>query len=285
MFGRRRRRTARSGGPVAFDAAAGLLTARVRDENGAALAGAVMVMRHRRTQRQTTVTADDYGLAVSTVPPGTYLVTLSATGYGELTCTADVSSGDHTSLGDVGLQPNQDRRLPEPGQWVLDPDHSSILFVARHIGLTQVHGRFTRFGGVIDVGERPERSSVDVVIDSASIDTAAKKRDEHLRSPDFLDVTRFPRIHFHGNRFRRAPGDRWLIDGTLSLRGASRGVQLDAGYLGLRAWDGERLGAVAKTQLHREDFTINWQQTLAKGLVVVGSTIEVLVDIQAVRRA
>lgn len=283
MFGRLLRKDGRQGEPVTFDAGAGLVSARVRDENGRPLAGAEMVLRHKRTQRLARATADDFGLVVSTAAAGTYAVSISAGGYRETAHNVEVVSGDHTALGDVGLQPDTSLRLPDPGEWVLDPDHTSILFEARHIGLSRVHGRFTSFRGNINVGQRIEDSSVEVVIDAASIDTGASKRDEHLRSADFLDVENYPRLHFFSNRIHQAAGDRWYLDGTLNLRGASRGVRLNAGYLGLRSWNGDRLGARATTELHREDFTINWQQTLAKGLVVVGSTVEIRLDVQAVR--
>jgi polyisoprenoid-binding protein YceI len=283
MFGRLLRRDGRQGEPVTFDAGAGLVSARVRDENGRPLAGAEMVLRHKRTQRIARTTADDFGLVVSSAAVGSYAVTISAGGYREAAHNVEVASGDHTGLGEIQLQPDTNLRLPEPGEWVLDPDHTSIRFVARHIGLSLVHGRFTSFRGSINVGRQIEDSSVEVVIDAASIDTAAPKRDDHLRSADFLDVENYPRLHFFSNRLQRAAGDRWVLDGTLNLRGASRGVRLDAGYLGLRSWNGDRLGARATTELHREDFTINWQQTLAKGLVVVGSTVDIQLDVQAVR--
>jgi polyisoprenoid-binding protein YceI len=285
MFSSLRRRAGRQGEPVTFAAGAGLVSARLRDETGNPLPGAEMVLRHKRNQRVSRAAADDFGLAVLTAATGTYQVTVTAGGYREVTNTIDVASGDHTSLGDVALYPDASVRLPEPGLWVIDPDHSSIRFVARHIGLSRVHGRFTGFRGNIRVGERIENSIIEVVIDAASIDTAAEKRDEHLRSPDFLDVERFPKIHFFSDRATRVAGDRWQIDGSLNLRGASRGVRLETSYLGLRSWNGDRLGAVAKAELHREDFTINWQQTIAKGLVVVGSTVELQFDIQAVRGA
>ncbi|GHF58067.1 polyisoprenoid-binding protein YceI [Amycolatopsis bartoniae] len=281
MFGRRR--DGRHGEPVTFDAGAGLVSARVRDENGRPLAGAEMALRHKRTQRVSRAIADDFGLVVSSAAAGVYGVTIEAGGYRQRDYNVEVVSGDHTALGEVELLPDVSLRLPDPGEWVLDPDHTSIRFVARHIGLSRVHGRFTSFRGSIHVAQRVEESSVEVVIDAASIDTAAPKRDEHLRSADFLDVENYPKLHFFSNRVTRAAGDRWYLDGTLNLRGASRGVRLDAGYLGLRQWNGDRLGARATAELHREDFTINWQQTLAKGLVVVGSTVDIQLDVQAVR--
>ncbi|HVW44250.1 MAG TPA: YceI family protein [Amycolatopsis sp.] len=259
------------------------MSARVRDERGRPVAGAEMTLRHKRSHRTTTVRADDFGLAVCTTAAGTYGVTVTTGGYAESTHVVEVVSGDHTALGDVQLQPDAGLRLPAPGEWTIDPDHSSIRFIARHIGLSHVHGRFTSFRGRINVGEPVEQSSIEVLIDADSIDTAAEKRDEHLRSADFLDVERFPKLHFFSDQIRQVAGDRWQLDGTLNLRGASRGVRLDATYLGLRSWNGDRLGALATTELHREDFTINWQQTIAKGLVVVGSTVEIRLDIQAVR--
>ena len=242
-----------------------------------------MVLSHKRTQRVSRAIADDFGLVVSSAAAGVYGVTIEAGGYRRRTYTVEVVSGDHTALGEVELLPDVSLRLPEPGEWVLDPDHTSIRFVARHIGLSLVHGRFTSFRGSIHVARRVEESSVEVVIDAASIDTAAPKRDEHLRSADFLDVENYPKLHFFSNRVTRAAGDRWYLDGTLNLRGASRGVRLDGRSLGLRQWNGERLGARATTELHREDFTVNWQQTLAKGIAVVGSTVDIQLDVQAVR--
>ncbi|KAA9166714.1 hypothetical protein FPZ12_000390 [Amycolatopsis acidicola] len=283
MFGRLGRRAGRQGEPVSFESGAGLVSARVRDEQGRPMPGAEMSLRHKRSQRVSRTAADDFGLVVCTAAAGNYEVSINVGGYRTVTQNVDVATGDHTALGEVHLIPDTGLRLPEAGEWMLDPDHTSIRFVARHIGLSRVHGRFTGFRGRVHVGDRPEDSFVEVLIEAASIDTGSPKRDEHLKSADFLDVERFPRLQFYADRFRPVAGDQWTLDGTLNLRGASRGVQLNATYLGLRSWNGDRLGAVATTELHREDFTINWQQTLAKGLVVVGSTVEIRLDVQAVR--
>jgi polyisoprenoid-binding protein YceI len=282
MFDRLRRRREGSE-PVTVAVNGGLLSARLRDEKGRPLAGATGVMRNKRTQRVTQAASDEFGLLVATLAPGSYTVTVSAGGYRAETHTIEVVNGDHAALGVLDLTPDAELRLPATGEWVLDSDHSSIQFVARHIALSQVYGRFTKFSGRIHVGERPQDSYVEVLIDAASIDTASPKRDAHLRSADFLDTQRFPHLYFVSDHFGKGAGDKWHVTGNLTLRGSTRGVHLETSYLGLQSWSGNRFGAVAKTELHRDDFAINWQQTLAKGVMVVGTTVEVRINIQAVQ--
>ncbi len=100
-----------------------------------------------------------------------------------------------------------------------------------------------------------------VVIDAASIDTNVKMRDDHLRSGDFLDVQRFPTLEFYSDRFTHRGGNRWAVTGALSLHGVTRTVTLDAEYLGLgNGMEGEaRAACRATTELHRDDFTVSWQ--------------------------
>jgi polyisoprenoid-binding protein YceI len=283
MFGRLSRRQ-RDSEPVTVAVNGGLFSARVRDEQNLALAGARATILNRRTQRVTEATSDEFGLVVATLAPGNYTVTISAGGYRPVTNAIEVISGDHAALDVVQLTSDADLRLPAAGEWELDPDHTSIQFIARHIGLSRVYGRFTRFSGSIHVGERIQDSYVEVLIEAASIETASEKRDAHLRSSDFLDVQRYPHVHFISDRFGEGRGDKWHVAGNLTIRGSSRAAHLETSYLGLQEWDGRRLGAIAKTELHREDFAINWQQTLAKGVVVVGSTVEIQLNIQAIQK-
>src|SRR5262245_44153001 len=86
------------------------------------------------------------------------------------------------------------REVPSVGTWEIDPSHSEIQFSVRHMMISKVRGRFREFAGTIEIGERPEDSRVDVVIEAASIDTRDRTRDEHLRSAEFLDVERFPEV-------------------------------------------------------------------------------------------
>src|SRR5438128_4475767 len=88
------------------------------------------------------------------------------------------------------------RTVPAPGTYGLDTAHTTIEFVGRHLMITKVRGRFTDFSGEITIGEEPEDSSVEVVIDAASVDSGEPRRDVHLCSADFFDVEKYPRISF-----------------------------------------------------------------------------------------
>lgn len=122
---------------------------------------------------------------------------------------------------------------PSAGVWSVDPARSSVGTVARHLGISSVHGRFTEFAGRIEIAPDVSRSRVEAVIAAASVDTGNAMRDGHLRSPDFLDVERFPEITYRSHGLSRAPGrDRWTVHGVLSLHGVEREVDLALEYIG-----------------------------------------------------
>lgn len=229
---------------------------------------------------------DPYGTFVATVPAGEYRLAVSAEGYAPYRATAVVGENTLASLGDVTLQVAQLPELPTPGEWEIEPTHSSIAFTARHIGLARIHGRFNSFAGAVRIADRMEHSAMHVVIDAASIDTNVKMRDDHLRSADFLDAQRFPTLEFYSERFVHKGGTRWGVTGALSLHGVTRTVTLDAEYLGLgNGMEGEvRAACRATTELHRDDFTVSWQTMLARGIAVVGPSIKIDLDVQIVRK-
>ncbi|HXF71663.1 MAG TPA: YceI family protein [Actinomycetota bacterium] len=175
--------------------------------------------------------------------------------------------------------------LPEPGTWAFDPAHSSITAVARHLMVTKVRGTFERFSGTIHVAERPEDSWVEVEIDAASIDTRVPERDAHLRSPDFLDVERYPRITFRSTGLEPLEGTRFRLPGELTIRGVTRPVVLEAEYLGAVTdpWGNRKVGFTATGEIDREDFGITWNQVLETGGVLVGPKLKVEIEVQAAR--
>nr|WP_222131732.1 YceI family protein [Pseudonocardia sp. C8] len=262
----------------------GVLSGQVRDGQGGALAGTEISVIDAGDRRVAHLETDPFGRFSASLMPGKYRVRVEAGGYQQASDVVEVEWGSHTEMGPIVLGEDPALRPPRPGVFVIDPDHSSVRFVARHIGLSKVYGRFDRFQGRIRIAEPFEESSVDVVIDAASVDTNVEARDTHLRSADFLDVERFPELRFSSVRFTAHGGNRWTVDGDLTLHGMTSDVSLDTTFLGSAEWNGDRVGAVATTQLHREHFTLNWQQMIAKGLPVVGSTIDIQLDVQAVRQ-
>jgi polyisoprenoid-binding protein YceI len=285
MFGNRRRRVLANGGRQALmpiPLTGGLLSGEVRDTVGKPITGAGVTVFDRASNRVAHTDTDVYGFFAAAVQPGAYRIQAEAGGYRTVYEHADVEWGTHRPLGQITLALDETLTAPTPGTYLIDPVHSSVRFVARHIAMSRVYGQFREFSGQIRIEPRFEESHADVFIEAASVYTNNPERDAHLRSPDFLDVDRFPQLQFTSHRFSRPGGNRWLIDGQLGLHGMTGDVQLDTTYLGMQEWNGVRAACRATTELHREHFTVNWQQMLSRGVPVVGSTIAITLDVQAV---
>lgn len=183
----------------------------------------------------------------------------------------------------VALRTLEDVTVPAPGRYEVDPSHSVVEFVVRHLGLAKVRGRFNQFSGTIEVGDDPKASCVDAVIAAASIDTRDAKRDEHLRTADFLDVENHPTLEFHSTGVRRK-GERWMVDGDLTIRGVTRPVTLDVEFEGGAAdpWGGSRIGMSATTEVNREDFGLTWNMAVETGGWLVGKQVRIELSAEAV---
>jgi polyisoprenoid-binding protein YceI len=176
------------------------------------------------------------------------------------------------------------REIPPPGRWTIDLSHSSIELVARHMMISKVRGRFRQFSGIMEIAEAPEQSWVEVVVDAASIDTGDEQRDAHLRSPDFLDVDRWPHIVFRSTSVSPAPNDRWTVTGELTLRDVTRTVSLDVEFCGATTdpWGKLRAGFLASGEINRDEFDVTWNQVLESGGFLVGKGVKLEADIEAV---
>ncbi|MBO3681317.1 YceI family protein [Streptomyces sp. NEAU-YJ-81] len=290
----RRMRTKRpdrgSGLRIPLPVGAGAFSCEVLDPVGQALGGVEVTVTETRGAARTVAkaTTDPHGLFLATLEPGQYTVLLTGSGLQPNRLTVDIVYGQSEPPRRVQMEPSQQLELPPPGTWLFDPPHTAIRFIARHVGMANVHGRFTRFRGGIHIAERMEDSRVEVVIDASSINTGNNTRDNHLRSADFLDVENFPEIHFASNRFTWRSGPKWTLQGPLTMHGVSRSVTLDTTYLGAvnGGYDQElRCAALATAELHREDYTLNWRNMLARGIAVVGPTVKLELDIQAMYRS
>ncbi|MFC8074434.1 YceI family protein [Streptomyces sp. NPDC057307] len=265
------------------------LRAQVRTPDGWAVQHAAVTLTDRTGAQVVRADADADGAVATdvTLAPGPYTVIVTAVGYAPAASTAFVTSSGVADAGTVVLTRQGGVRLPPPGVWNLDPAHSSVATVAQHLGISSVRGRFTEFGGRIEIAAVPEHSRVDAVIDATSIDTGNGMRDKHLRSPDFLDVERFPEITYHSTGISQSGPDRWSVRGELSLHGVVRKVALDLSYLGTGPdpWGGVRAAFRATTELRRDDFAMNYNQVVQAGMSAIGTTLRVELDIQAVLEA
>lgn len=174
--------------------------------------------------------------------------------------------------------------------WQLDPAHTTIEFAVKHMMFTTVRGRFKSFTGTIHVNERnPDTSWVEVDIDAASLDTGVDDRDTHLRSADFLDVENHPKITFRSTSVdgaHKKDGDRFEITGELEIRGKAMPVTLEATFegVGKDPWGKQRSGFAARTEIDRREWGLRWNQALETGGVLVGHSVRIEIEAQAVKQ-
>jgi len=177
---------------------------------------------------------------------------------------------------------------PSLTQWEIDPAHSSVQFAIRHMMVTNVRGEFTKVSGTVEIDSLDlTRSSAHVVIDAASISTRNEQRDEHLRSPDFLDVANFPTIEFHSTRGTRDSNGTLKLVGNLTIHGVTKEVALavEDGASELRdPWGNTKRGASATTRINRKDFGLQWNVALETGGFVVGDELKIEIDVELLKK-
>lgn len=167
--------------------------------------------------------------------------------------------------------------------FTIDTAHSGVEFKVRHL-VTNVPGRFSQFSGTFVFDEKAvENSSVDVTIDVASVDTDNPKRDEHLRSADFFDVATHPQMTFKSVKVRKLDGQRFAVDGNLTLRGVTKPVTLDVEFLGTHPGMGSglRVGFAASAKINRQEFGVNWNKALDQGGFLLGDDVRIDINIGA----
>ena len=175
----------------------------------------------------------------------------------------------------------------QEGTWAIDPGHSSIEAVARHMMISKVRGRFHEFSGAIHVDENPAKSWAEATIKAASIDTTSPDRDNHLRSPDFLDVENHPEITFRSTSLTDQGEGRYLAKGDLTVRGVTKPVTLNVTFHGVAVDPfGNTKGLFSATgKLDREDWGITWNAALESGGVLVSKSLDFEIEAQVVRQS
>jgi polyisoprenoid-binding protein YceI len=176
--------------------------------------------------------------------------------------------------------------IPTAGRYAIDPTHTNVAFVAKHLMVSKVRGRFGDFEGTIVIAEEPLDSSVAVTIQAASIDSRTPDRDAHLRSADFLDVETFPTLAFRSIAVRHLGGDEFEVAGELTVKGVTRPVTLAMTVDGMVVdpWGGQRLAFTAHTEVDREDWGLTWNVALETGGVLVSKKVKIEIEGEAVRQ-
>jgi polyisoprenoid-binding protein YceI len=172
--------------------------------------------------------------------------------------------------------------------WKIDLGHSSVNFSVRHLVIAKVRGRFSDWQGSLSFSpEDPAAASANVEIDAASIDTGVAERDKHLRSADFLDVERFPKLSFRSTAVEHVSQGQLRLRGDLTIRDVTREVTLEVEQLGsvIDPWGNSRSAFAAKASIDRRDFGLKWNQVLEAGGVMVGERVDIELEIQAVAEA
>jgi polyisoprenoid-binding protein YceI len=175
----------------------------------------------------------------------------------------------------------------QEGTWVIDSAHSSIEAVARHMMISKVRGRFHDFSGAIHVDADPTKSWAEAAIKATSIDTASPDRDNHLRSPDFLDVENHPEITFRSTSLTDQGDGRYVARGDLTIRGVTKPVTLKVTFHGVAVDPfGNTKGLFSVTgKLDREDWGITWNAALESGGVLVSRSLDFEIEAQVVRQS
>ncbi len=173
---------------------------------------------------------------------------------------------------------------PAVGTWNFDPAHSHIAFTVRHLVVGKTRGSFGSFTGTVEIADDPTESSVDVTIEGASFETGDANRDGHIKSPDFLDVAKYPQLTFRSTSVTGS-GTEWSVVGDLTIAGVTRPVELALeleGVVEKDPWGFSRAAFSGRTEINREDFGLTWNAPLEAGGVVVGKSVKIEFDVETV---
>lgn len=178
--------------------------------------------------------------------------------------------------------------MSNSNQWVVDASHSNAGFSVRHMMITNVRGEFTKLEGAVSYDPAtPEATTIEASVDVASISTRDAQRDGHLKSPDFFDAEKFPKITFKSKSVKVKGSDELAVTGDLTIHGVTKEVVFDVEGPSAPSTDpfgNVRVGATASTKVKRDDFGITWNAALEAGGVLVGNDVKITLDISLIKQ-
>jgi polyisoprenoid-binding protein YceI len=179
-----------------------------------------------------------------------------------------------------------DTTLPlAPGQWTLDANHSGVHFRIRHLGLSNVRGRFDRFDASLRVGTGLEDTAITATIDMGSVDTNQADRDAHLRGTDFFSTEEHPAMTFQSTAIRPRSDGEYELEGVLAINGISQPVSLDVEFNGSEVFPGDgalHAGFSATGEINRDDFGIDFNMPLGMEKLALGQKVKIELELQFV---
>jgi polyisoprenoid-binding protein YceI len=171
-----------------------------------------------------------------------------------------------------------------PGVWNVDPSHSSVGFVARHLMVSKVRGNFGTFTGTITIADDPLTSKVEASVDMTSISTGDETRDGHLKTGDFFEVETHPTMTLVSTGIDK-DGDDYILHSDLTIKGITKPVDFELEFDGVSGdpWGGTRAGFSAEAEISRKDWGIEFNMVLETGGVVIGDKVKIQIDVEAVK--
>ena len=177
----------------------------------------------------------------------------------------------------------------KPTQWQIDPAHSAAHFSVRHLMISNVRGEFTKLSGTATTSPAdPTKSSVEVTIDAASINTREPQRDEHLRSADFLDVAKYRTLTFRSKRIEALGAENFKVTGDLTIHDVTKEVTFDVEGPTASVkdpWGNIRAGITASAKINRKDFGLGWNAFTETGGLVVGDEVKITIEAELIQQA
>lgn len=173
-------------------------------------------------------------------------------------------------------------------KWVIDPMHSNIGFQISHMGISLVEGEFNEFSGTITSSKDDfSDAQAELTIKTASINTDVPDRDNHLKSPDFFDVQKYPEIKFSSNKIERTFGNNYIISGNLTMHGVTKPISLEVTFLG-QAYEPQmkvqKAGFLVKGVLNRDEFGISYNASMPNGAPMIGREVKLNISLETIKQ-